>query len=149
MSVDDLGFVYMKKKTYLIAALLIGIAMLTVLSGCDNYSDYEITSTPRATQAATPDEAPTVAPTVDPSASTTDPSAAVKLISEWDAQMIALDHARLSDADVDFTRCELVTGNGYYLYDMEFTSGEYIFTFKVNGVDGSIVAYDRISYFEQ
>lgn len=63
-------------------------------------------------------------------------------ISEEEAKKIALDDAGIAEADVKGLRIEKDREDGYYVYEVEFYSGDKEYDYKVDQTTGEIVGRD-------
>ena len=65
-----------------------------------------------------------------------------KYIGTDKAKEIALKDAKLSAADVKFTKSEIDTDGNVKIYDIEFTVSDKKYEYEINAVDGSIIETD-------
>lgn len=78
------------------------------------------------------------APAVTPPAATS----SVTTISAERAKEIALQHASLSAADVNFVHSELDYDDGVQVYDVEFYKGNAEYDYEIDAATGSVLSYD-------
>ena len=65
------------------------------------------------------------------------------LISSEEAKSIALAHAGVSVADVREFECELDKDDGYSLYEIEFKSGGYEYSYEIDATNGTIIKQEK------
>ena len=65
-----------------------------------------------------------------------------------EAKNIALTHANLTEDAVQFLRTEQEYENGVLVYEIDFTSGDYEYDYKINANTGEVVSYDRDSIYD-
>ena len=58
------------------------------------------------------------------------------------AKEIALNHAQLSESDVQFAKAKLENDDGEVEYDLEFYSGRTEYDYTIDAVSGNIIEYD-------
>lgn len=100
-------------------------------------AEQDNTDTAPATQA--PDSTP-VAPATPPPPASDDNSS---YIGETAAQEIALSHADLEADAIRNYKCELDLEDGIMVYEMEFDSGNYEYSYEIHAVEGTILKYER------
>lgn len=138
----------MKKKMIWIAALAMGL----LLAGCTAPSAPQASASapaaPSAPAAVSSPEAPNsqVAPAAAPSdnvsAGIAGNGGSDEYISGDEAKAIALEHAGLAEADVEFVRIRLDYDDRRAEYDVEFFRGNEEYDYEIDAVSGEIVAYD-------
>ncbi len=65
------------------------------------------------------------------------------LISEEQANQIALDHAGVSATDVLFIKTELDRDDGRSVYEIEFRAGAYEYEYEINAATGDIIKSEK------
>ena len=65
-----------------------------------------------------------------------------------EAKNIALTHANLTEDAVSLLRTEQEYENGVLVYEIDFTSGDYEYDYKINANTGEVVSYDRDSIYD-
>ena len=65
-----------------------------------------------------------------------------------EAKNIALTHANLTEDAVSLLRTEQEYENGVLVYEIDFTSGDYEYDYKINANTGEIISYDRDSIYD-
>jgi uncharacterized membrane protein YkoI len=65
------------------------------------------------------------------------------IITEAQAKQIALDHAGLTEAEVQGLYAVLDRDDGRYVYDVDFYAGGYEYSYEINPQTGEIVAHDK------
>ena len=65
-----------------------------------------------------------------------------------EAKNIALTHANLTEDTVSLLRTEQEYENGVLVYEIDFTSGNYEYDYKINANTGDVVSYDRDSIYD-
>ena len=65
-----------------------------------------------------------------------------------EAKNIALTHANLTEDAVQFLRTEQEYDDGVLVYEIDFTSGDYEYDYKINANTGEVVSYDRDSIYD-
>ena len=65
-----------------------------------------------------------------------------------EAKNIALTNANLTEDAVQFLRTEQEYENGVLVYEIDFTSGDYEYDYKINANTGDVVSYDRDSIYD-
>ncbi|EHI56334.1 hypothetical protein HMPREF9333_00614 [Johnsonella ignava ATCC 51276] len=78
---------------------------------------------------------------VNISSETESPKNAV--ITTQKAKQIALAHAGLSEADVNYVKAELENDDGVQVYDIEFYSKNIEYDYDINAVTGEIMSFDH------
>ncbi len=59
------------------------------------------------------------------------------------AKDIALNHAGLSDSDVNFTKAKLEKEDGQRIYEVEFRAGDMEYEYEIDAESGDILEYDK------
>ena len=65
-----------------------------------------------------------------------------------EAKNIALTHANLTEDAVSLLRTEQEYENGVLVYEIDFTSGDFEYDYKINANTGEVVSYDRDSIYD-
>ncbi len=65
-----------------------------------------------------------------------------------EAKNIALTHANLTEDAVSLLRTEQEYDDGVLVYEIDFTSGDYEYDYKINANTGEVVSYDRDSIYD-
>ncbi len=65
-----------------------------------------------------------------------------------EAKNIALTNANLTEDAVQFLRTEQEYENGVLVYEIDFTSGDFEYDYKINANTGEVVSYDRDSIYD-
>ena len=65
-----------------------------------------------------------------------------------EAKNIALTHANLTEDAVSLLRTEQEYEDGVLVYEIDFTSGDYEYDYKINANTGEVVSYDRDSIYD-
>ncbi len=65
-----------------------------------------------------------------------------------EAKNIALTHANLTEDAVSLLRTEQEYDDGVLVYEIDFTSGDYEYDYKINAYTGEVVSYDRDSIYD-
>lgn len=65
-----------------------------------------------------------------------------------EAKNIALTNANLTEDAVQFLRTEQEYDDGVLVYEIDFTSGDYEYDYKINANTGDVVSYDRDSIYD-
>jgi len=65
------------------------------------------------------------------------------LLTEQDAKLIALDHAKAKEADTKGLRLSFEYDEGVPEYDISFLFGKYAYEYEIHGVSGRIISYER------
>ena len=65
-----------------------------------------------------------------------------------EAKNIALTHANLTEDTVSLLRTEQEYENGVLVYEIDFTSGDFEYDYKINDNNGEVVSYDRDSIYD-
>lgn len=68
---------------------------------------------------------------------------AESLIGKEKAKQIALDHAGVKASDAKAVECELDRENGKAVYEVEFDSGEYEYSYEINGSNGKVISHEK------
>ena len=68
---------------------------------------------------------------------------AESLIGKEKAKQIALDHAGVNASDAKAVECELDRENGKAVYEVEFDSGEYEYSYEINGSNGKVISHEK------
>lgn len=66
-----------------------------------------------------------------------------KLIGQDRAKQIALDHAGLKASAVRNLECEFDLENGTAVYEVEFESGDYEFSYEINASTGKVISHEK------
>ena len=69
-------------------------------------------------------------------------------ITVEEAKNIALTNANLTEDAVQFLRTEQEYDDGVLVYEIDFTSGDYEYDYKINANTGEVVSYDRDSIYD-
>ncbi len=69
-------------------------------------------------------------------------------ITVEEAKNIALINANLTEDAVQFLRTEQEYDDGVLVYEIDFTSGDYEYDYKINANTGDVVSYDRDSIYD-
>ena len=69
-------------------------------------------------------------------------------ITVEEAKNIALTNANLTEDAVQFLRTEQEYDDGVLVYEIDFTSGDYEYDYKINANTGDVVSYDRDSIYD-
>ena len=85
--------------------------------------------------AAVPAPAPTAAPIL--------PAESLRLLTEEDAQQIALDHLGFSADQVTRLHAEYELDDGIPQFDVEFHQGDWEYEFEIHAENGKILSYDK------
>ena len=64
-------------------------------------------------------------------------------ISKSAAQKAALKHAGIKEADAYAISVEYDNDDGVKLYEVEFRSGRYEYTYEINALDGSVISHEK------
>lgn len=62
-----------------------------------------------------------------------------------DAKNIALDHAKLNESDVTFTKTQLDTDDGQQVYDIDFVYNNEEYDYEIAVSNGEIISYSKES----
>lgn len=65
-----------------------------------------------------------------------------------EAKNIALTNANLTEDAVSLLRTEQEYDDGVLVYEIDFTSGDYEYDYKINANTGEVVSYDRDSIYD-
>ena len=65
------------------------------------------------------------------------------LISKEDAKKIALDHAKVSEADAKFLKADLDYDDGVRVYEVDFESQGFEYDYDINAKTGEIMKFDK------
>lgn len=65
-----------------------------------------------------------------------------------EAKNIALTHANLTEDAVSLLRTEQEYDDGVLVYEIDFTSGDFEYDYKINANTGEVVSYDRDSIYD-
>lgn len=140
----------MKKITIAVLAL---IALLLTMAGCaaagyaletveekiEHKLDAVENKLEHAVQKAV---TPTPAQSPEPAQSSA-PAAPAALITNEDAEKIALDYLGLTADQVTRLRSSYEIDDGIPQYDVEFYQGEWEYEFEIHGQTGAILSYDQ------
>lgn len=66
-----------------------------------------------------------------------------KYVGEAKAKEIALLHAKLTESDLSFYRCEMEYENGILVYELDFVAGNYEYDYEVNAETGAVVKSEK------
>ncbi len=66
-----------------------------------------------------------------------------KKIDEATAKQAALDHAKLTDANLSFYKIEFDVDDGVPSYEIEFVAGGYEYEYDINAADGTIIKSEK------
>ena len=67
----------------------------------------------------------------------------LQYIGEAKAKTIALEHARVAEADATFIKVHLEREHGKMVYDVEFYSGNTEYDYEIDALNGKILEHDR------
>ena len=68
---------------------------------------------------------------------------AEKEISKADAKKAALNHAGVKQADAYDLSVEYDNDDGKKVYEVEFKSGSYEYSYEINALDGSVISHEK------
>ena len=75
--------------------------------------------------------------------SISDSNSSTNYIGDAAAKTAALQHAKLSEGDVSFTKVKLEEDDGRMIYDIEFYSSDAEYEYEIDAVTGTILDVDR------
>ena len=107
--------------------------------------DYEINASNGKILKSEKEKDDDVPVTTKPAAqNTTKPAADTEnLIGKDKAKAIALDHAGVKASDAREVECELDRENGKTVYEVEFVSGGYEYSYEINATTGKVISHEK------
>ncbi len=134
-----------KRKAFLgIGLVILCIFVATLfMTSCSNSETENNQVVPQSTQDTT---VPNNNATEKPIENTASNSAQENLISKDAAKKIALDHAKVNEADAEKLKTDLDYEDGIRVYEVEFDSLGYEYDYDINAKTGEIIKFDKEKY---
>ncbi len=134
-----------KTKTFLGISLVVLCLLVATLfmASCSNSETENNQVVPQSTQDTT---VPNNNATEKPIENTASNSSQENLISKDVAKKIALDHAKVKEADAEKLKIDLEYEDGIRVYEVEFDMSGYEYNYDINAKTGEIIKFDKEKY---